>query len=282
MHASKDSMWQEILKNLAKWSGTTDPWCQAKSAGSCTLYQGGLGKVCMSIGWCLDSCTSSAPEPVAKRPIPWYVDGPSSNVIWWSWFPCWCAWCKLAAMPAATAWCTCQTFHGLFWNLWSFLAFHMYHIVVRMSIICSSVVCWLISWARDSCTPSCSLGKSEEHKDGFAENQTALAKVHWKKRWASFSELLQVAHSLLILLECFPALSPMAMALLINLQQKVLRRGESILCFQAFLRMYMAVTLLGPCWGNWTCSWEFRNLKAPCPASIWPCLSIEREQFELG
>jgi hypothetical protein len=52
----------------------------------------------------------------------------------------------------------------------------------------------------------------------------------------------------MILLECFPALSPVAVALLINLQQKVLRRGGSILCFQALLWMYMAcgVTLLVP------------------------------------
>jgi hypothetical protein len=72
-----------------------------------------------------------------------------------------------------------------------------------------------------SCTPSYSSGSIEVQR-GSAENQTALANVQWKNKWASFSCMLHTEQTLLIFVERLPALSLVARSLLINLQQKVL------------------------------------------------------------
>jgi len=101
-------------------------------------------------------------------------------------------------------------------NLWSFLALQMYQRVVRKVSICSSVMrswssCDKIFW-----TPSCSYGKAEVQRDGFAENQTARGNVQRKTKWLSFSSKPQVVQFLLILLECFPALSRVARVRLIS------------------------------------------------------------------
>ena len=113
-----------------------------------------------------------------------------------------------------------------------------------------------------SCTPSCSRGNIEVQREGFAENQTALANVQWKNKWASFSCMLQTEQNLLIFVERLPALSPVARAFLISLQQKVLIHGGSYLCFHALFRINNAccVTLLVPLCGFCTCTSELRNL----------------------
>jgi hypothetical protein len=81
-------------------------------------------------------------------------------------------------------------------------------------------------------TPSCSCGREEVSSGGEAENQTALAKLQWKKRWQSFSIMLQIEQCLSILFYRFPARSQVASALLINLQTNALMQGERVLCFQ--------------------------------------------------
>jgi len=35
---------------------------------------------------------------------------------------------------------------------------------------------------RISCTPSCSVGRKEVHKEGLTENHTALANEQWKNK----------------------------------------------------------------------------------------------------
>jgi hypothetical protein len=142
-----------------------------------------------------------------------------------------------------------------------------------MPRICSSVVFWFIKCGRISFTPSCSTGSVEVQNGGFAENQTALAKVQWMNKWESFSAMLQVEHSLLILFEYLPALSPGARVLLINLQHKVLMHGGSCLCFHVLVKMYMAcgVMLLDPFWGSWTRKLLLRSLKASCRCRYLIC-----------
>ena len=74
--------------------------------------------------------------------------------------------------------------------------------------------------------------------------------------------MLQTEQNLLIFVERLPALSPVASALLISLQQKVLIHWGSYLCFHAFFRINNAccVTLLVPLCGFCTCTSELRNL----------------------
>lgn len=117
---------------------------------------------------------------------------------------------------------------------------------------------------KNSCTPSCSVGSIEVRSGVLYENQTSLANSQWKKRWASSSKLLQMSQFLLILVERFLARAPVAIALLITLQVKALMLGGRNLCFQALLGINFAwsVMLLGPCILLWTCTWEFRILKA--------------------
>ena len=168
---------------------------------------------------------------------------------------------EVDVMSAATALCDCQS--PIFVLKTKVISGLPYVSVVRMPRICSSVVFWFIKCGRISFTPSCSTGSMEVQNGGFAENQTALAKVQWMNKWESFSAMLQVEHSLLILFEYFPALCLVA-RVLINLQHKVLMHGASCLCFHVLVKMYMAcgVMLLDPFWGSWTRKLLLRSLKA--------------------
>jgi hypothetical protein len=96
------------------------------------------------------------------------------------------------------------------------------------------------------------------------ENQTDLAKLQWKNKWESFSSMLHVSQFLLILVDRFPALAPVAIAFRINLQAKVFMLGDRSLLVHTLLKISMdwAVTPLEPCVRSCTCIWELRSLKA--------------------
>ena len=115
-----------------------------------------------------------------------------------------------------------------------------------------------------SCTPSCSSGSIEVRKGVLAENQTALAKVQWKNRWESFSIMLQLVQYLLILVDKLPARTPVAMALLINLQAKHFIFGDKSFWAHTLVRMFITwvPTLLAPWVGRCTCNCALRSLKA--------------------
>jgi hypothetical protein len=61
-----------------------------------------------------------------------------------------------------------------------------------------------------------------------------------------------------------PALAPVAIALLINLQAKVFMLGGINLCFHTLRKISIAslAIVLAPFIGSWTCKSLFRNLKA--------------------
>lgn len=111
-------------------------------------------------------------------------------------------------------------------------------VVIILSKTDSGVFLLMIA-AKISCTPSCSEGSIEVHKGVLAENQTALAKLQWKNKWASFSTRLQWAQLLLILFVKFPALAPVAMALLISLQAKHFMLGAKSLRAQTLSMMFI-------------------------------------------
>ena len=165
------------------------------SAGNNTLKRGGAGN-CTSWGlWLTEEyASSSCPVvPAMSKILPWVICWLCTVLFFcWSLPP---MQSDDVLMSAATALCTCQTDHAFFWKRVSFLAFHIYHTVVKINLTCSSVVYWLINSDRVSCTPSCSVGKVDVHKEGCAENHTALAKGQWKNKWASVSSALQVEHS---------------------------------------------------------------------------------------
>lgn len=89
-------------------------------------------------------------------------------------------------ISVATTKCICKTYYLLLLKRVSFLAFQMYQRVVKIIWSSSSVVLEVISEVKLSCTPSCSCGRDDVINGGEAENQTALAKVQWKKRWVIF------------------------------------------------------------------------------------------------
>ena len=96
-------------------------------------------------------------------------------------------------------------------------------------------------------TPSCSCGNIEVSKGGEAENHAALAKLQWKNKCESFSIILQIVHCLLIFGDRFPALSPVASALLISLQANALCMEEVFCVSMLFLRYSK---LGGRCYGR--------------------------------
>lgn len=140
----------------------------------------------------------------------------------------------------------------------------MNHKVQMILIMASSFVHPCKRSSRPCCIPSCSYGRDDERIGGLAENQTALEKLQWKKRWESFSRVQQCEQFLSILLDRLPALWPVASALLTRRQTKVLILGEMSLWLHTLLRISIDPDemLLGPWDGSWTCKSLLRNLKA--------------------
>jgi hypothetical protein len=155
---------------------------------------------------------------------------------------CRASWCALVC--AAIAWCTCQGVHVFLWNLLSFLAFHIYHIVVSILVRRSSVIEVGITVCRMSCTPSLSWGRLSVRRGGLVKNQTTLGSWQRKNRCASSSTAPQTVQCLSIWVLYLDALSPVGSALPINLQVKALISGGRFLLFQAFCKMRLAWWLM--------------------------------------
>lgn len=120
------------------------------------------------------------------------------------------------------AWCTCQGVQFFLPNLLSFLAFHIYYVVVRIFRNKEFETESDMKVESISCTPSSSSGKLFVRRVGSAKNHTAQAKSQWENRWASVSIMLQVLQCLSMWAKYHATLSPVARVLLISLQDKVL------------------------------------------------------------
>lgn len=174
-------------------------------------------------------------------------EGASSVLCSWVW--------RWVLMCAVTAWCTYQGAQDFLWNLVSFLAFHRYHIVIRILLNKTlEVELEIRARRRISCTPSSSWGRLSMRRGGSVENQTARGRWRWKNRWASSSTAPQAAQCLSMWMLYLDALSAVASALLMSLHVKALIRGGNSLLFHALCKILLAwwLILLDPYCGRWT------------------------------
>jgi hypothetical protein len=144
---------------------------------------------------------------------------------------------RLVCKCADTAWITCKKLQVFLWKRWSFLAFHMYHKVIRIWVRVSSLVVVGNRWGRICWTPWAA-GSIRWMKGGvFIAAQTYWGSWQRKKRWASFSIWLQTVQSLSMFVENRPAQSAVGNAWRKRRHEKVLSRGGIVLAFQILLSM---------------------------------------------
>jgi hypothetical protein len=144
----------------------------------------------------------------------------------------------------------------------SFLAFQMYHKVIRILQKRLSEVVLDISVCKITWMPSFSWGRVSVLIVGEMENHTVRGRWQWKNKWASSSIAPQVAQWSSMWLEYLAPLSAVDKARRISLQVKVLISGASCLIFQAWVRIWLACgsMLLEPCWGSSIVFWAARCL----------------------
>lgn len=189
-----------------------------------------------------------------------------------SWDPCCWGWaspvgCSYVAkwwvdICACIAWWTCQGVHVFLLNLLSFLAFHRYHKVIRIlwnklwGMEVGNIVC------RIACTPSCSCGMWSVLIGGSLENHTARGSWQWKYKCASSSIYPHTEQCAWMWTLYLATLCPVARALLIKHQVKVLISGGNSLLLHAFCKIRLACgeILLDPCWGSCISSYWLRCL----------------------
>jgi hypothetical protein len=250
------SIWSCIIEVFipATWAGDLDDHLVWFSWGVLVVPNGskGLGVPalkeciprCLCSGYSVDCCGCSLDLFVGAVVLigTLTTDIPSLVLLFCMWFcsPNWQRVQFAVERKAAIAWCTCHVIHVFLPNLWSFLTFQRYHKVVKIHCIKESSTLSEITNGRITYTPSSSIGRLSVRSGGVAENQTARAKSQWKNKWASVSSIPQYVQCSSMCWENLEALDPVASALRIRRQAKVLMRGGSVFSFQVRWRIWLA------------------------------------------